>query len=76
MLILHDLAVFLLEPMLATGASACMAIDKVKASGVSERNIVFVNLLASREGLSILTLRYPEIRVVTAAIDEDLTASK
>ncbi|CAM1505928.1 Fc.00g115650.m01.CDS01 [Cosmosporella sp. VM-42] len=71
-----EMTVFLLEPMLATGASACMAVDKVRASGVPERNIVFVNLLASREGLSILTTRHPEMHVVTAAIDEELTASK
>ncbi|KAH8680229.1 uracil phosphoribosyltransferase [Ilyonectria robusta] len=68
-------AVFILEPMLATGGSACMAIDIIKAAGVPEEQIYFINLVASRKGLDTLGSRFPEVRIVTAAVDEELTAS-
>ncbi|KAJ5675018.1 uncharacterized protein N7477_004952 [Penicillium maclennaniae] len=65
----------ILEPMLATGGSACAAIDVIKAQGVPEENIIFVNVLASRHGAKTLLSRFPQIRLVTAAIDEDMTLS-
>ncbi|KAH7127812.1 uracil phosphoribosyltransferase-domain-containing protein [Dactylonectria estremocensis] len=68
-------AVFILEPMLATGGSACMAVDIIKAAGVPENQIFFINLVASRKGLDTLSSRFPELRIVTAAVDENLTAS-
>ncbi|KAJ5760136.1 hypothetical protein N7520_007292 [Penicillium odoratum] len=67
--------VFILEPMLATGGSACAAIESIKANGVAEENIIFINILASRHGISVLFDRFPSIRLVTAAIDEELTLS-
>lgn len=68
--------VMILEPMLATGGSACAAIDVIKAQGVPEENIIFVNVLSSRHGAKTLFSRFPHIRLVTAAVDEDLTPSK
>ncbi|KAJ5947056.1 hypothetical protein N7466_000071 [Penicillium verhagenii] len=71
----HESSVLILEPMLATGGSACVAIDTIKANGVAEENIVFVNILASQRGIRILLDRFPSIRLVTAAIDNELTPS-
>lgn len=62
--------------MLATGGSACAAIDVVIERGVPEENIIFVNILAARRGVKSLFNRFPGIRLVTAAVDEDLTPSK
>ncbi|KAJ5785675.1 uncharacterized protein N7503_010887 [Penicillium pulvis] len=67
--------VFILEPMLATGGSACAAIDAIKEAGVAEENIIFVNILAAQHGISVLFDRFPSLRLVTAAIDEELTPS-
>lgn len=53
-----------------------MAVEKIKELGVSEDSIIFANLIASREGLKVLRSRFPAVHVVTAAIDNDLTASK
>lgn len=69
-------AVLILEPMLATGGSACMAIDVIKSAGVPEKNIIFVNVLASRRGLRRVFSHFPSIRMVTAAVDEELTPKK
>jgi uracil phosphoribosyltransferase len=62
--------------MLATGGSACAAIDVIKTQGVPEENIIFVNVLASRLGVEKLFSRFPGIRLVTAAVDEHLTPTK
>ena len=62
--------------MLATGGSASKAIDLVIAAGVPENHIVFVNVVASHFGLDTLTKRFPQLNVVTAAVDANLTASK
>ena len=62
--------------MLATGGSACMAIDVIKSVGVPEENIIFVNLVASKRGLERFFTRFPSIRLVTAAVDEGLTLKK
>jgi uracil phosphoribosyltransferase len=39
--------VYLLDPMLATGGSACLAINKLIEKGVEEENITFINLIAN-----------------------------
>lgn len=70
------IAVLLLEPMLATGGSASKAIEVLKERGVVEGNIIFVNLVASQFGLDTIMKRFPELNLVTAAVDEGLTHSK
>ncbi|KAL2821306.1 uracil phosphoribosyltransferase-domain-containing protein [Aspergillus cavernicola] len=67
--------VLILEPMLATGGSACAAIDGLKQRGVLEENIIFVNVLASESGVETLLSRFPGISLVTATIDKDLTSN-
>jgi uracil phosphoribosyltransferase len=43
--------VFLLDPMLATGGSASMAIERILAKGVDAKNITFINLISCNEGI-------------------------
>jgi uracil phosphoribosyltransferase len=43
--------VFLLDPMLATGGSASMAIQQIVKSGVSPDKITFINLVSCEEGI-------------------------
>ncbi|EQC32555.1 hypothetical protein SDRG_09875 [Saprolegnia diclina VS20] len=68
--------VLLLDPMLATGGSAKKAIQLLIDSGVQERDIVFANVLACPEGLDAIFEAYPQIHVVTSAIDPELNESK
>ncbi|MFI0421257.1 uracil phosphoribosyltransferase [Spongiactinospora sp. 9N601] len=67
--------VLLLEPMLATGGSAAAAIEVLLDHGVREEHVVFVNLLASPEGLAALSQAHPRVRVVTSSIEERLNES-
>ena len=62
--------------MLATGGSASMAIDELARRGVRTERIVFLNVVACPEGLAVLARRHPEVRVVTAAVDEGLNADQ
>ena len=64
--------VLLLEPMLATGGSALAAIDVLVSAGVREDRIVFVNFLASPQGLDAVCRARPHVRIVTSSIEERL----
>ncbi|CAK7269999.1 Uracil phosphoribosyltransferase, synthesizes UMP from uracil [Sporothrix epigloea] len=64
--------VMLLDPMFATGGSAIMAVDVLKSRGVPEERIVFLNLIASPEGIANFATKFPKLRVVTSFIDEGL----
>jgi uracil phosphoribosyltransferase len=67
---LSDRTVILMDPMLATGNSACAAADLLKARGAS--NISFVCLLAAPEGIAHFQKQHAGIPIWTAAIDERL----
>ncbi|KAH7122699.1 uracil phosphoribosyltransferase [Dendryphion nanum] len=67
-----DRWVLLLDPMLATGGSALMAVDVLKSRGVPEDHILFLNLIASPEGAKNFAERFPQVRVVTAFVDQGL----
>ncbi|TKA68718.1 Uracil phosphoribosyltransferase [Friedmanniomyces simplex] len=62
----------LLDPMLATGGSALMAVDVLRSKGVPESHICFLNLIASPEGAANFAQKFPNVRIVTAFVDEGL----
>ncbi|MGA2396287.1 MAG: uracil phosphoribosyltransferase [Candidatus Lustribacter sp.] len=62
--------VFVLDPMLATGNSGSAAIALLASRGASA--ITFVCLIAAPEGIERITSAHPDVRIVTAAIDERL----
>ncbi|KAI0019625.1 uracil phosphoribosyltransferase-domain-containing protein [Xylariomycetidae sp. FL0641] len=64
--------VLLLDPMFATGGSAIMAVEVLKSRGVPEERILFLNLIASPEGIKNFSEKFPRLRVVTAFIDQGL----
>ncbi|ODA78462.1 hypothetical protein RJ55_05843 [Drechmeria coniospora] len=68
--------VLLLDPMFATGGSAIMAVQVLKARGVPEGRILFLNLIASPEGVQNFATKFPQLKVVTAFIDERLDEKK
>lgn len=67
---LPDRMVILMDPMLATGNSACAAAALLKARGA--RDIRFVCLLAAPEGIAHFQKEHPDIPIWTAAVDERL----
>ena len=68
--------VLLCDPMLATGGSASCAIGKLVEAGVPEKNIIFLNVISCPEGLARLGKDWPEVKIVTAAMDPELNEHK
>lgn len=68
--------VLLLDPLLATSGSAAMAIDVLKKRGVPEDRIIFLNVLASPEGIAMFREKYSKVKVVTGMIDQGLNERK
>lgn len=47
-----------------------MAVDVLKSRGVPEDHILFLNLIASPEGVKNFASKFPRVTVVTAFIDQ------
>ncbi len=62
--------VLLIDPMLATGGSACEAMNYLKRRGV--KNLIFACLVAAPEGIINLQKHHPDIEIYGAAIDREL----
>lgn len=65
----NNKTVVLLDPMLGTGGSADCAIKVLCEAGVKPVNIVCAFLLGCPEGLNVLTKRWPDVRIIIAAVD-------
>ena len=59
-----------LDPMLATGGSACAALEKLTEWGV--RDMRFLGALAAPEGVARLRRDFPQVPIHVAALDEKL----
>ncbi|NLU51286.1 MAG: uracil phosphoribosyltransferase [Clostridiaceae bacterium] len=62
--------VVVLDPMLATGGSGCDAVKFLKNHGA--KNIKFVCLIASQQGVERLSREHPDVGIYCAAVDERL----
>ena len=62
--------VILIDPMLATGGSAIMAVDQLKSHGV--KDIIFAALVSAPEGVKALHDAHPDVPIITAALDRGL----
>jgi uracil phosphoribosyltransferase len=53
-----------------------MAVEVLISRGVPEERILFLNLIASPEGVGNFAKKFPKVRVVTAFIDQGLDEKK
>lgn len=53
-----------------------MAVDVLKSKGVTEDRILFLNIIASPEGVTSFAQRFPDLRIVTAFVDSGLDDKK
>lgn len=67
---MHRRPVFVLDPMLATGGSACEALAEVKAAGA--RRITLVCLLAAPDGVARVERAHPDVEQVLGCVDRQL----
>ena len=68
----EELAI-VVDPMLATGGSACDAVAELKRLGY--RRIKFLNLISAPEGIARFEEEHPDVPVFTAAEDKGLDSS-
>jgi uracil phosphoribosyltransferase len=71
---LEDAVVYLLDPMLATGGSAALAIDGLNGRGA--RIVRLLSIVAAPEGVAHLEKTVPGAEVYTAALDRELNDRK
>lgn len=66
--------VLVVDPMLATGGSACQAIDAVKEAGGDDIRLVCV--VAAPEGVAEVNRQHPTVPIIAAALDRELNSQK
>lgn len=64
--------ILILDPMLATGGSATAAVTFLKQKGA--KNIRFISVVASPEGVRMLSKHHPDVTIYTCALDRKLNA--
>lgn len=62
--------IVVVDPMLATGGSACDAITQIKSYG--GKHIKFLCLIAAPEGIAALNKAHPDVEIYCANVDECL----
>lgn len=67
---LNERMTIAVDPMLATGNSSVAAIDLLKKEGA--KNLRFLCLLATPEGVKRMYDAHPDVPIITAALDEKL----
>ena len=67
---IENMTAILLDPMLATGGSACDAVALLKRHGV--KKIKFMAIIAAPQGIRRLTGEHPDVDVFVSTCDRDL----
>ncbi len=64
--------IYITDPMLATGNSLLEAIKLYADKGIPIKNIKCICIIAAPEGIQNIQKHYPEIEIITAAVDKGL----
>lgn len=67
---IENKTVFLIDPMLATGGSACDAIDSLKKRGC--KDIKFMCIIAAPEGVKKVAESHPDVKIYVSTLDREL----
>ncbi len=65
--------VVICDPMLATGGSLDMVLSMLRTRGATDATVLC--LIAARPGVEFVLSRHPDVTIVAAALDEELTDS-
>lgn len=67
---IENKTVFLIDPMLATGGSACDALDALKKRGC--KKIKLMSIIAAPEGIEKVAAKHPDVPVYVSTLDRQL----
>jgi uracil phosphoribosyltransferase len=66
--------VILLEVMLATGGSASFSLSKLQLEGINDMTLVSV--ISAPEGVEKIRTEFPNVKIITAALDKGLNENR
>jgi uracil phosphoribosyltransferase len=66
--------VLMIDPMLATGGSAVAALDLLRAAGAHDVRMICI--VAAPEGIALVELHHPDVRIFTPVVDRGLNTHK
>ncbi|XP_059489165.1 uridine-cytidine kinase-like 1 isoform X2 [Neocloeon triangulifer] len=69
---IKDYRVILMDATVATGAAAMMAIRVLLDHEVKEENIMIVSLLMAEIGIHSIAYAFPQVKIVTSAVDPEI----
>ncbi len=72
----HEHPILLLDPMIATGGSAAMAVKILKAAGAIGKQITLISFLAAPEGVARFQKECPDAGLIVAQVDKGLDEQK
>ena len=67
---IEDKLVLVIDPMLATGGSACDALELLKKRGC--KNIKFMSIIGAPEGVSRVAEAHPDVKIYVSTLDRCL----
>lgn len=70
----RDKTVMLVDPMLATGGSACHALSDIVAHEPAQ--VLLLCIVAAPEGVARVNEKFPQVQIFAAALDRELNAQK
>ena len=68
--------ILVLDPMLATGGTASLALEKLQQTGASLPQTILISMIAAQEGVDTFKKFSPLTQLVLAAIDPELNKKK
>ncbi len=71
---LRDSFVLMIDPMLATGGSAVVALDMLRDAGAREARMICI--VAAPEGIELVERHHPDVQIFTPVVDRGLNDHK
>ena len=68
--------IIVLDPMIATGGSACAALKILKDMGLREEKMIFVAVIGTNEGIAKIQREFPKIKILCFQEDQKLNDKK
>lgn len=71
---MREAKTIVVDPMLATGGSACHALDVIRDAGAEHLSLVCI--IGSREGVERVQRSHPAVAITLGVLDEELNSNK
>jgi uracil phosphoribosyltransferase len=66
----------ILDPTIATGGTTAQTIQNLQKDGIPDQNILCATIFAAQPGIDMLKKKFPNVTILTAVIDPELSDQK